>query len=184
MLMLLNTASPDNWVMSISRSVALPGLSLPARMTRLIEVPGTTTDWHRLDRSALLMPDTATGCAFPALSSARPPYWTNPLPTSWSAETLKVEPETANDAAIAPLAMPNTMAPATARAGTETAANRRHRVRPSTREPGASFTDPPCGTDEAQGHRGSARWCSVRRHPDKTRGYWRVTGQSSGRYGS
>ena len=34
------------------------------------------------------------------------------------AETLNVWPETANEAAIAPLAMPNTMAPATAVAGT------------------------------------------------------------------
>src|SRR5436190_15526024 len=137
MLMLLNVASPDSCVMSISRSVAVASLVLPARMTMLIEVPGTTTDWHMLVGLALLIPDTATGCALPALSTATPPYWTNPLPTSLSAETLKVEPETLKDAAIAPLAIPKTMAPARVSADTATTANGRQRVRPSTGEPGA-----------------------------------------------
>src|SRR3989440_6880188 len=168
MLMWSKVASPDSWFMSISRSVAVASFVLPARMTRLIEVPGTTTDWHRLVRLALLMPDTATGCALPALSTARPPYWTNPWPASLSAETLKVEPDTANDAAIAPLAMPNTMAPARARAGTVTAANRRHRVRPSTGEPCASFTNPPRGTGTRMGERCGGRSAddgATRRYP-------------------
>src|SRR5262249_5810979 len=140
--MLVNEASPDSCSMSISRSVAVAGLagSVPARITRLIP-PGAMTDWQRLVSVAFEIPETATGCLLPALSTARPPYWTKPSPTSSSAETLKVDPETANDAAIAPLAMPNTMAPARNTAGPLTRANRRHLVRPRTIEACADFTD-------------------------------------------
>src|SRR5438874_6841537 len=148
MWMLLNVASPFSWVMSISRSVACAGLpGGPALMTMLTGRPGMTTDWHRLVSVASLMPDTATRwffgssgfCGLAPFSDASPPYWTKPVPCSLSAETLKVDPDTANEAAMAPLAMPTRMAPAAATAGTEMATKRRHLVRPCTR-PCASFT--------------------------------------------
>ena len=89
------------------------------------------------------MPETATKWFFgsaglaglPPFSVARPPYWTKPVPSSLSAETLNCWPETLNDAAIAPVAWPKTMAPAMKVAGTTTVAKRFHRVRPFTALP-------------------------------------------------
>src|SRR6185437_3902813 len=147
--MFVNEASPCSDDTSSSRSVAVAGVPLrPARITMLNGRPGTFTDWQRLDSEALVMPETATGWFLgsdgsgmplgsvrPPFSWAKPPYWTNPLPSSWSAETLNCEPDTENDAAIAPLAIPKTMAPAATTAGTMIAANRRHLVRPCTTVP-------------------------------------------------
>src|SRR5256885_6039411 len=79
----------------------------------------------------------------PALSWTTPPYWTKPVPSSLSADTLKVEPDTENDAAIAPFAMPTTIAPTTATAGTQAAGDTRPPGPPSTRGRLGSFSDTP-----------------------------------------
>ena len=78
---------------------------------------------------ALLMSDIATGCALP-LRGDGAAVLSKPSPTSSVAETLNGLPDTANVAAMAPLAMPKTMQPAAATAGTVIAANRRQRVPP------------------------------------------------------
>src|SRR5690349_19259989 len=59
-----------------------------------------------------------------------PPYCLKPSPSSRSALILKVWPETVMSDAIAPVDIPNRMAPAAAVAGTIIAAKRRHLVRP------------------------------------------------------
>jgi hypothetical protein len=147
--MLVNSASPDSETASMSRSVADAGVPpRPARITRLTGRPGTLTDWHRLLSVALEMPLTVTawflgsvGSGMPfgrilaPFSDAKPPYCTKPVPSSLSADTLNCDPDTENDAAIAPFAMPKTMAAAAATAGTITAAKRRHLVRPCTALP-------------------------------------------------
>src|SRR5438045_6137014 len=152
MWMLVNVALPVSWVMSMSRSVACAGVPPdPALRTTLTGRPDTTTDWHRSVRVASLMPETATRWFFGSsgfwglapFSDAMPPYCTKPVPSSLLAETLNVEPETANDAAMAPLAIPTTIAPAATAAGRATATKRRHLVRPCTRLPCASFTGGP-----------------------------------------
>src|SRR5512135_2835187 len=99
-------------------------------MTKVMGVFGTTTDWHSCLRVALLMPDTATGCTLgsaglaglPPFSTASPPYCTKPVPSSSDAVTTNVDPETENEAAMAPLAIPKITAPTTATAGSITTA--------------------------------------------------------------
>src|SRR6266508_6020628 len=137
--MLVKVALPDSWVMLMGRALASAGVPPPpAWMTRLSGRPVTFTDWQRSNSLALAMPETAVAWFFgssglaglPPFSAMKPPYWTKPVPSSRLADTLNVEPDTENDAAIAPLAMPTTMAPAATTAGTITAAKRRHLVRP------------------------------------------------------
>ena len=128
---------------STKRSVASTGV-LPVPALRLSEIsPMTgrwvTTDWHRWSSSAVLMAVTATGRRSPLAFASTLPYWANPSPLRLSAETLNCCPETANDAASAPLARAMPRAAVPARAGTDSTANFRQLMRPVTGLPCASF---------------------------------------------
>lgn len=93
-----------------------------------------TTDWHMLLIVASLKPETATGCLvglpLRSVPSARLPYCTKSWPTNWSAETLKLCPDTLNDAASAPCARATPIAAVAATLGTMTTAKRFHLVPP------------------------------------------------------
>src|SRR6185369_12961602 len=113
------------------------------RSTTLTGRPGTDTDWQRLLSVAESIVAVATGIDCPLLVLSRPPNCLKPVPSNLSAETLNDWPETVNDAAIAPFAIPSTTPTTASDAGTIMMPNRFHRVRPCTWPFWESAIDPP-----------------------------------------